>query len=114
MNSERLNKLSKEQLIELVLKLNNTSCLKVRIKTAYAKQVEGLATMLDEITLATSESLSEKDEKKWERGRIIMKELPDYVAQLEKLEERLIPVSKDAVKLFEQGSDNSIESMRDA
>lgn len=112
MTTERLNKLSKEKLIELVLVLNKTTELKIRAKKAFAKQIDDITNLLETAELATENSMSEKDEKKWERGRTLLKDLPSLMIELDRMEERLIPVSKDLGKFMKISSPKSIESMQ--
>lgn len=113
MTTEKLSKLSKEQLIDIIVALNDTANLKVRAKIAFAKQVDSMVTLLDSTNLATASSLSDKDEKTWERGRTIMDKLPSYISELEALENRIIPAAADSKRLTEKASTRSIEAMRD-
>ena len=62
------------------------------------------ASSLNKNQLASTTSLSDKDDKTWDRGKSLLKDLPDHITHLEKLEKVFFSTEKSYVEKAAEGS----------
>lgn len=96
-------KKTKEELLDIIFKLTSSNTA-VRAYEAYKKQIDKMVELLEQTDLATVHSLSDKDEKKWDRGKVLFEKLPNYIRDLKDMEAQITEVKSRYVKEAETGS----------
>jgi len=96
-------KLSKQELLDIVFLLTSEST-KVKAYLALKKQIDGITEYLNENILATHKNMSDKDEKTWDRGKGLLKDLNDYTKDLHELEKTFLNTERSYIQKAESGS----------
>lgn len=104
--------MSKEELLKVVFLLTSESS-KTRAYLALKKQVDGIIELLNSEVLATKNNLSDKDEKTWDRGKSLLKDLTQYTKDLSDLEKTFLNVDNSYVEKAEEGSWEEFVSNRE-
>lgn len=96
-------KLTKDELLEIVFMFSSEST-KVKAYLVLKKQIDGIIEYLDSNTLATKQNLSDKDEKTWDRGKALLKDLSIYTRDLHELEKTFLTTEKSYIEKAKSGS----------
>jgi hypothetical protein len=94
---------TKEELLEIVFTLTSEST-KVKAYHALKKQVDGITDYLNQNVLATKNNLSDKDEKSWDRGKVLLEKLSQYTKDLADLENSILNLDSKYVEKAAEGS----------
>lgn len=90
---EKIDKLNEDEKTELILQLVGTHSTVIEAIHAYKKQIVGMVKYMQEKDLITESSMSDKDDKAWDRGKFIMDNLDKYIDKLHILEQKLLPLT---------------------
>ena len=104
---EKLKDFKKEELIDAIMHLLGES-ISARGYRAYLKQVKNIVEFIENENLV--DKISDKDDKKFDRGDKLFKGLPEQLEKVEKLQEKLLNI-EEKVTVEESGGDNTIVSI---
>jgi hypothetical protein len=99
-------KKSKEELLEILYKLGASST-KVKAFESYKRQIDKMIDLLEDLDIATADSLSDSSEKTWDRGRVLFEKLPSYIKDLDDMEASITEVRSKYSKDAEEGTAES-------
>lgn len=105
-------KMSKDELLKVVFQLTSASS-KARAYLALKKQVDGIVDYLNNNQLATKQNLSDKEEKTWDRGKSLLKDLTQYTKDLNDLEKTFLQLDTSYIEQAEEGSWESLVMNRE-
>lgn len=103
---EDLEKFTKPQLIDGILYLLSED-IEVRGYNSYVSQVSNIITYCEENNLVSN--ISDKDDKRYDRGKSWLKEIPDMIASIKRIRKDLLSI-EEKVKVKEDAGFNSIEA----
>jgi len=104
---DKLKEFSKGDLIDAIMHLLEESTT-IRGYRAYLNQVNNIVEFIENENLV--DKISDKDDKKFDRGDKLFKGLPEQLDKIEKLQEKLLNI-EEKVKVTEDGADNTIVSV---
>lgn len=97
-----LEKLTKEQLITLCLRLADNANPIVDSMEGYRTQLKNAATLLKDTNIFDPTATSDKDDKLFDRGKVVIEKLHEWQVNLKKMESMIMPnIQKDAMIIEE-------------
>ncbi len=94
-----INKATKPELVQAIKSIYNSS--RGKAYTAYKYQIESINDYLADKAIVDYD-LDDKDSKKFDRGKVLLDKLEDYVAKEEKLLESLVKRNVDVDRILDE------------
>jgi 2-methylisocitrate lyase-like PEP mutase family enzyme len=109
-----LNKLTRDQLVALCLKLADTANPLIDSMEGYRQQLKNAATLMKETNLFDATATSDKDDKIFDRGKVVMEKIFEWQSNLKKMEAMIMPnIQKDAL-IIEEAREGDITQYNDS
>ena len=103
-----LEKLSKDQLVTLCLRLADNANPIVDSMEGYRNQLRNAATLMKDTNLFDPSATSDKDDKIFDRGKIVMEKVFEWQSNLKKMESMIMPNIKKDSMIVEEAREGDV------